>query len=199
LQLHFSVPFQRRIANFLFDSPIDYLYSRSRLHDERGVKIIAFQFGENIFHPPRVDEVEDFLREYVRALDNYDHHIAFLELWTLLERLTATKSAKYDNLINRTAFIYPDREIELHKLVLEHLKMYRNSSVHDGVRKEEVRIYVYQLKRYVERLIKFHVFNVIKSKSLEETIEFLDVSTQTDLLKHRVELFNRVIKFRSSF
>jgi hypothetical protein len=43
--------------------------------------------------------------------DHSDMHVAFVELWSVLEKLTATLKAQYDTTIKRTVFRYKDRDL----------------------------------------------------------------------------------------
>ena len=142
------------------------------------------------------NDMEDAIRRYVRALDYRDLHISFLELWILLEKLTATTNAQYEKMVKRVAFLYI--ELDLHKQVVQHLRLYRNSNIHTGQRSERISKYVYQLKRYVETLMDFHIKNYFKFNSIEEAASFLDLPNDTNTLKDRIKLLNKGIKFRSS-
>jgi hypothetical protein len=139
-------------------------------------------------------EMEDAIRRYVRALDYKDFHISFLELWIVMEKLTATTNAQYEKMVNKVAFLYKD--VDLQKQVLQHLRLYRNSNVHSGERSERISNYVYQLKNYVENLMSFHINNYFKFSSIEETAAFLDLPTDSTLLKDRVNLLKKAIKYR---
>src|ERR1041384_3061158 len=77
-------------------------------------------------------EVEDAIRRYTRAFDHPDLHVAFVELWSVLEKLTGTLKAKYDVTIKRTIFRYKDRD--LHRQILQHLRAFRNETVHASQR-----------------------------------------------------------------
>lgn len=146
-------------------------------------------------HHYRTD-MEDAIRRYARALDYRDFHISFLELWILLEKLTATTNAQYEKMVKRVAFLYKD--VDLHRQIIQHLRLYRNSNIHTGQRSERISKYVYQLKRYVEQLIRFNLINSFQFTSLEETASFLDLSTDSNILKERAKLLNKGIKFRSN-
>jgi hypothetical protein len=139
-------------------------------------------------------DIEDAIRRYARALDYRDYHISFLELWILLEKLTATTNAQYEKMVKRVAFLHED--VDLHKQLMQHLRLYRNSNVHTGERSSRISKHVYQLKRYVELLLRFNLVNTFKFTSLEEAASFLDLPTDTNLLKERVKLLNKGIKFR---
>lgn len=65
-------------------------------------------------------ELREVFVRYTRALDGVDFDSTFLKLWSLLELLTATTSARYDQTINRALFVF--QEQELNRVLLEHLR-----------------------------------------------------------------------------
>ena len=97
-------------------------------------------------------EIEDSILKYTRALDEKNFNNSFLALWSLLENLTVSGSSHAD-VVSRTLFLYKDREF--HKLILEHLRSYRNKTVHTGDSiSEGMETLLYQLKGYVEMLLE---------------------------------------------
>ena len=114
------------------------------------------------------------LSRYARALDGSDYESSFLKLWGLLEFLTHTESARYEDTIKRCLFATRDRELE--RQVLEHLRDRRNHSVHAAPSRESFGDdLLYQLKGYVEWLLKFHLFSRPSFRSLADAAEFLSL------------------------
>lgn len=138
-------------------------------------------------------DVEFAIIRYVRALDSQDYNAVFIKLWSVLEGLTNTLKDSYDRTIRRAAFHYADREYN--KQVLEHLRQYRNKSVHLGVGESDIDTHVYQLKSYVEQLLRFHIGNHFKFESMEEAAEFMDLQPDMEALKKQIELCRAGIKF----
>lgn len=173
----------------------DYIEKNTDISREWS-KIIPFErkIRKHLSNHVYRTDMEDALRRYTRAFDYRDFHISFLELWILLEKLTATTNAQYEKMVKRIAFLYED--LELHRQILQHLRLYRNSNIHSGQRSERISKYVYQLKRYVEAVIFFHLSNYFKFHSLEETASFLDLPSDSTLLRDRVKLLNKGLKFR---
>jgi hypothetical protein len=139
------------------------------------------------------NEISEAILRYVRALDYSDYDVAFLKLWSVLEMLTNTIKESYDKTIKRTIFLYRDHEF--HYQVLNHLRDYRNKSVHGSSGDEEVKTYIYQLKGYIEELLIFHLTNKMKFATLAAAAEFLDLSPNLDFLIIRYKLYQRGIKF----
>lgn len=103
-------------------------------------------------------EIEEAIRRYTRALDLREWDSAFVRMWGLLEDLTATKPGDDHGItVKRAAFRYVKPERDLHVQILNHLKDYRNASVHAGEGSGDIEAYLYQLKRYVEEVLEFHL------------------------------------------
>lgn len=139
-------------------------------------------------------KLENALLRYVRALDERDQNVALLHIWGALESITAYEENSKSNLPKRCAYIFA--EYEYHKQVLEHLREYRNQSVHAGDHNEEARSYCYQLQGYFREIIFFHLHNVKEFNTLEEANSFLDQPVDMKMLKHRRDLLDKAIKFR---
>ena len=131
---------------------------------------------------------------YTRALDERDWSTAFIKLWSILELLTDTGRASYDTTIKRIVFLY--RERDYHIQVLQHLREYRNSSVHFDKGNSEMELYLYQIKNYVEALIDFHVNNKYGFESIQEAAGFLNLPNEEKTLKNQMEKLNFARKFR---
>lgn len=134
-----------------------------------------------------------FIR-YTRALDERDWTTAFLKLWSILELLTDTSKANYDTTIKRTAFLYKEREYNIQ--VLQHLKKYRNLSVHLDMGNSEIETYLYQLKNYVETLLSFHLQNKFNFDTIQEAAEFLSLPHEEEVLVSQERDFTKQIKKR---
>jgi hypothetical protein len=87
-------------------------------------------------------------------------------------------------------------EVELEKGVLNHLRLHRNSSVHDGIKKDRIQKYLYQLKRYVEGVLSFHINNPFKVSSLSDAVLFLDLPTDSGSLTKTITQYKKVMKYR---
>jgi len=139
------------------------------------------------------DNVKDAFIRYTRALDERNWNIAFLKLWSILELLTDTIGISYETTIKRTSYIYKERDYHLQ--ILEHLRKYRNSSVHFDKDNSEMEIYLYQIKNYVEALIGFYINNRLGFESIQEAASFLNLPYDKEVLNRQIEK----IKFASRF
>lgn len=141
-------------------------------------------------------EVESAIIRYVRALDSQNYDASFIKLWSVLEYLTSTLRDSYDKTIKRTVFHFADHEY--HRLVLEHLRQYRNKSVHSGMGENDIDTNINQLKRYVELLLQFHIRNRFKFDSLSKAAEFMDLPPNIGALKNKISMCQSGLKLCQS-
>jgi hypothetical protein len=132
---------------------------------------------------------------YVRALDSQDWDDSFLRLWSVLEFLTGTQSDSYKVTIRRASYMFADKEYE-HQ-ILSHLREYRNKSVHAGSESNDIESLVYQLKRYVETLIEFHVGNKFRFSSIADAAEFMDFPIDKALIDRKINKLRYAKQFMS--
>lgn len=139
------------------------------------------------------------------TLDSRDHNAAFVQLWGLLEKLTATQPEDpHAQAAERTLFIVRE-ERAYHEQVLKHLRNYRNMTVHQRTtEKDEIEILLYQLKRYVEKLLLFHVFNIFEFASIPDATKLLEfkpdstkLQSRIQQLRKQIEVSNKALQFLS--
>jgi hypothetical protein len=127
-------------------------------------------------------------------MDTIDHDMTIQKLWSLLEFLTDTGLATYDTTVRRVRFLYADERFAAQ--VLEHLRRFRNRSVHGGHSGGDVESEVYQVKRYVEAMLRYHLSNQYKFSSMAQACEMLDLPTDGAQLKRRLSLTLNGMKCR---
>jgi hypothetical protein len=140
-------------------------------------------------------DLEDSIRRYGRILDSRDWNNAFVQLWGLLEHLTDTTRTENRVTCRRARFLYPKEERSLHKEVLDHLAHHRNRAVHAGYVSEDAETLLYQLKRYVERVLWFHLFFGVNFSNRVEAVGFLNLPPDLDELQKRMRLMRRAMTF----
>ena len=138
------------------------------------------------------DLVRAFLR-YGRALDNPDFETAFLKLWGLLEFLTCSMD-NYNVLVRRVKFLFED--VALVTQILHHLRQRRSNFAHSGIETERAWSLVYQLKPYVERLIRFHLFSRGKFVSREDAASYLDLPNDPKEIRKLIKRHKMALAFR---
>lgn len=141
------------------------------------------------------DKITAALLKYVRALDGTDENSAYLGLWVALEILVTTGKAGNDRLVSRCAFLFEDSNY--HSQMLEHLREYRNSSVHTGEETELARENCLQLQFYFVQLLYFYINNTNFFKTLEEANNFLDLPSSKLDLERKLQITKKALKFVS--
>lgn len=149
------------------------------------------------------EDLASCIVRYTRILDGRDMEAVFLKLWSLLETLTATAQESYSETIERTAFVFGDRDVVLP--LLEHLRSRRNLVVHHaeepGARASDL---VYQLKLFVEILLRFHLGLGRRFPSMAKAGEFLGLPVERAALENeikkareRTRLLSRALAFQT--
>jgi hypothetical protein len=140
-------------------------------------------------------EIISSILMFVRGFDLYDPNAAFLKAWGALEALTTPTHANYDTLIKRVSFLFEDSDY--HTQVIEHLRAYRNASVHTGEESENARIHCFQLQKYYAAMTWFCIQNGSYFRNLDELGSFLDLPTDRKKLDDRLKILRKAIKFRT--
>lgn len=140
------------------------------------------------------DDIISGLQRYSRALDEYNMNNAFLQLWSVLEMLTDTLNQSYDVTIRRASFIFKDNNY--YSQILELLRTYRNAFVHHNDSDQDVEVLLYQLRRVVERIIRFHINNKSQFSSVQQAGAFLSSPPDELSLKQREKRIKAALKFR---
>lgn len=141
-------------------------------------------------------DIEGALIRYVRALDSADLNDTFLRLWSLLEYLTDSTQEKKLVTIRRTAFLFSDRDRS--RQVLSNLTNHRNRFVHVGSESGDIESLVFQLKRYVDRLLLFHLGNRFGFESRFEASRFMDLPPDKVELDQQLRRLQQAKRFTSS-
>ena len=139
------------------------------------------------------DEIIQAVVRYVRSMDSRDWDDAYLRLWGVLELLTGTVSESYAVTVRRASYMFSDKEYAYQ--VLTHLRDYRNKSVHVGSDSGDIEALMYQLKRYVEVLIEFHVANKYRFTSIADAAEFMDMPNDKSLIDAKISKLQHAKEF----
>lgn len=142
-------------------------------------------------------DLQDTLLRYTRALDKRDWNSAFLQLWGLLEFITDTSRERYEVTVQRVLFLIRSSERPFHRQILRHLMNYRNRTVHAGHEADTVETLLYQLKRYVEIVMRFHLWPPHRFSSLKEAAKFLDLPAEIPDLKDRATMTRLALGMQS--
>lgn len=150
---------------------------------------------KRLFKSKYAPQLSEALLRYVRALDERDQNNAFIKLWGAVEALTSPDEAKYDLVIRRCSFLY--RDTLYHRQILEHLREYRNQSLHAGDQSDVAKVHCFQLQSYFFSLIFFHFANVHEFANLDEANQFLDLPTDKDTLLKQKRMRQKALRFVS--
>lgn len=150
---------------------------------------------QRIQQHPEPYVIKDCLIRFVRAFDAKDKNFALQKAWSALESLVAPGENSGEAIVRRCSFMF--EEYEYHKQVLEHLRHYRNKSVHNDRSIENPTDYCYQLQKYFRQAVAFHVFRGAAFSSIQEANEFLDLPIDVDKLKRRKALLESAIEYLS--
>lgn len=112
----------------------------------------------------------------------------------MLEHLANSNAHKV--VLKRVKFLHNKNEYLNIQLLA--LKEYRNRYAHTGKIDDRTETYIYLLKRYVEKLLIYHIENVNKFRSFNEACAFLDEPTNIDILNDKIIRLQKVKKHISS-
>lgn len=155
----------------------------------------SFFIFKKMFSSPYSLKLVDALLRYVRALDERDQNNAFIKIWGALESLASPDGANYDPIIRRCSFLFNPNERQYHRQILEHLREFRNQSVHSGDQSDLAKTHCYQAQFYFYHLFLFHVRNMQKFINLEEANRFLDLPSDIESLKRQSQMIQEAIRF----
>ena len=142
------------------------------------------------------EKLEDAIRRYVRALDRRDWNTSFVRLWGVLDSLTDTSRDRYEVTIERVLFLMNKQRRDFDRQILRHLTTYRNRTVHDGHETEAIETLLYQLKRYIETVLNFHLRIRPRFPSLEDAARFLSMPAEQIALRERFQIITRALQFQ---
>lgn len=140
------------------------------------------------------ESIQDLLVRYTRALDGRDYESTHVKLWSVLEQATGTADARYDVTVRRASFLWKDWEHA--RVVLEGHRRVRNETVHAGSGPEVWEGHLYSLKRFVERLIWFHLQAGTRFSTFAEACNFLELPPSLPDLGRKLELLRWALRMR---
>jgi hypothetical protein len=139
------------------------------------------------------EDISGLLIRYVSALDQTDHDVALLQMWTILEKITGTIGANYDETIKRASWIFTNR-LEAKEL-LECIRIQRNRYVHASRSADEAEEAAYLIKSLIEPHLLKLIENDFNISSLNEYSELVSLPTEKSALqkmKRMIDLAGRV-------
>jgi hypothetical protein len=130
--------------------------------------------------------LQSFAR-YARAVDYLEPAGAVMSLWSMIENLTGTENARYDETIRRAASLFRHRAAV--RTLLENLRFHRNDIVHRGrdTDLEEMGL-IAHARAVVEVLFNFHLKKGVLFSSFQEACEFLHLPQDRNVLRRQIAL-----------
>ena len=129
-------------------------------------------------------DVEDLIIRYAIALDQPDHDIAFLFMWSILEKITNTVGGRYDETLEKATWLFKERKLD--KNILSCLRLRRNLYVHASHSSEQSDQAAYLIKHYVDN----HLINLIRNSyeiaTLEEYGQLLSLPVDLETLSRDI-------------
>lgn len=154
----------------------------------------SFIFGQIEKSPFRSELIRLFAR-YATALDQSNLDVTFLMLWSLLERITDTVGASYDETIKRVIWPFEDRAVS--KQLLEQMRIRRNRFVHSANSSAEADKLCYITKSFVDEHLRILIQNPYGISSLKEHGEFLALPHSSDRLQKMVDWYQLALSLKT--
>lgn len=142
---------------------------------------------------PYRNDIERLLIRYAAALDHSNLDVAFLQMWSILEKMTNTVGGGYNETIRRATWSFADRHLA--RPLLESVRLRRNQFVHAAQSSQDRQEVAYMIKSFVEPHLLHLLRNDFRVESLEEYGEFLRLPVNVETLEKRVEQARRAIDF----
>ncbi len=162
----------------------------------QGLEMEARAIRAALTETPLGPDLRKIIVRYCRALDGGDYDLVLLQLWSILETLTATSRDGYDATIARVRFLYGDNELV--RYILEMSRERRNRTAHVGAGAIDARKSAIRLHRLVTRLITFAIAVSGKFDSLKEFGQFLAMPRDVAKLEHEISVRRTALRFRRS-
>lgn len=146
---------------------------------------------------PHGHEIADLVERYAVALDQTNLDVAFLQLWSLLEKVTDTIGANYDETIRRATWIFADRDTASE--ILQAMRLQRNRFVHAARSGGERDQMVYAIKNFVEPHLLRLLGNQFRLDSIEEYARFLSLPNSVESLERTCRRVARAHRLLSTW
>jgi hypothetical protein len=140
-------------------------------------------------------DLEALFIRYAAALDQPNTDLAFLQMWSILEKITDTVGSNYDETIRRAVWQYSNDSRPVAKEMLEALRHRRNQYVHSGRAGGGGDQVAYLIKSLVDPHLVNLIQNPFDVTSLKDYAEFLALPADLTTLKERHRQLARAIEF----
>jgi len=138
-------------------------------------------------------DLKGLLGRYVQALDSPNLDVAFLHMWSLIEKMTGTVGARYDDTVRRAVRLMPDRDIRVE--MIEAVRSRRNQYVHSARSADDRDQIAYMVKSFVDLHLVSLFRNDFGVASIAEYGEILGLSVESDSLAKRCKKLARDLRW----
>jgi hypothetical protein len=143
---------------------------------------------------PYADDLKRFFTRYAKAIGETDYDATLLQMWGLLEVITDTVGAKYEQLIERAVWTYRDRRLA--RELLSSTRIVRNRMVHSAERSADPEQAAYLVKSFVDDHLLRLLRNELGVSSIREYAECLGLPTGVEELEKRTMRYSKAAAFR---
>lgn len=137
-------------------------------------------------------DLEEILVRYAVALDQTNVDVAFIHLWSILEKVTGTVGGRYDETVKRAVWFFDDRDLAAE--MLGAMRLHRNRLVHSARSGDDQDQPAYLVKRFVEPHIIHLLRNDFRITRLDEYGQRLALPTDASLLRRERARLDSAIK-----
>ena len=137
-------------------------------------------------------EMERLIVRYAIALDQTDHDVTFLQMWSVLEKITDT-IGRYDETVKRAVWPFTKGR-QLEKEILNCMRSRRNLYVHAAEGKGEPDQAAYLIKEFVDIHLVRLIQNSFDAASIQEYARHLMLSSDLKILKRERKLLGQAIR-----
>jgi hypothetical protein len=149
---------------------------------------------ERLADLPYRPEMENLLCRYISALDETRWSVVLLQLWSILEKITATIGHNQKSLATRASRVFPNRHLA--RDVIEAVRCTRNRVVHAGHAKPLNERWASELKPIIETHLHHMLFNTFDVESMDEYAEVLEMPRASTALCREIALRRAMMKFQ---
>jgi hypothetical protein len=153
---------------------------------------------EAIEDSPCSDIFKESLSRLARALDEISYRNCLMRLWGVVETMTLTSNARYEQMIRRAVCTIDGVDAELTAHTLQTIREMRNSIVHADYDASYARGTIRALCDDINLIFRGFLGLSSRLDNIESFGEFLDLPRNVEVLRHRAALYEDALKYRTA-
>lgn len=139
-------------------------------------------------------EARDLPIRYASALGQLNPNLAFLQMWSILEKITDTVGSKYEETIQRATWGYAKDDRAITREMLGALRNRRNEYVHSGKSGTDGDQIAYLIKSFIDPHLLNLINNPFKVRNLREYGQILALPTDVCILREQKRKYSQAIR-----